>query len=452
MSTRTSVKREVFTLSRELEYFTADELVKQTGYQPSRWWPGVVVKELVDNGLDGAEAASAPPEITVCWSGHRLVVSDNGGGIPPEIVGKLEDYSTRTSDKLAYVAPTRGAQGNAWKTVMAMPFVLDGERARPIVIEAQGIRHQIQVRADQIMRQPAVEYRAEELTVKNGGTSIELERDQACLQGESQNPQFLPRLISDFSLFNPHAAFKLKDRSGETAFPARNPAWGKWSPRDPTSPHWYTVARLDELVASYVAAGHNLFVRDFVATFRGLTGTKARMQVLDAAGFGRGTKLEELVDRERRMFDQEALHCLLTSMQQISQPPPPQKLGVLGKEHFRACLPGTDYSFRYHRLVGADTSGLPFVVEAASRVNEDELLHGLHVGLNWSVPLTNPLQHSCLPFEGGRTYGLEGLLRHHRIDLGQDPLALILHIATPVSSFWTGARAAPSWTRCLPRL
>jgi DNA topoisomerase VI subunit B len=435
MSQRSSLEREVFTLSRQMEYFTADELEKQTGYTRDNWWPDVIVKELFDNGLDGAEAAGVPPEITLCWSGSRLVVADNGGGIPPGVVSKLADYSTRTSDKLAYVSPTRGAQGNAWKTILAIPYVLDGECAKPIAIEAQGIRHQIHVRADQIARQPAIHYQTEELTVRNGGTVVTLEREQACLENDCENSTFLPQLVSDFSLFNPHASFQLNAGTGQMVFPARDPAWVKWSPRDPTSPHWYTLVRFEELVASYVAAGRNLFIRDFVATFRGLTGTQARQHVLESAGFPRGMKLEELADRERGRFDEDALGSLLAAMQQISQPPPPQKLGVLGSKHFLTCLSGDDQSFRYAKQMGTDTSGLPYVVEAASRINEDELLRGLHVGLNWSVPLTNPLQDSYLPLAEGRADGLEGWLRYQRIDPNRDPLALILHIATPRFEF-----------------
>src|SRR5215472_13022662 len=146
----TSFKRELFTTSRELEYFTADELEKQTGYTRDRWWPDVIVKETVDNALDACEQAGVAPEITVRFEGHELEICDNGGGIRPAIVKRLVDYSTRTSDKLAYVSPTRGAQGNAWKTIFAMPYVLDGQRSRPITIEACGIRHQIHVGTDQV--------------------------------------------------------------------------------------------------------------------------------------------------------------------------------------------------------------------------------------------------------------------------------------------------------------
>jgi signal transduction histidine kinase len=98
------LERETFTVSRELEYFTADELEKQTGYTPNRWWPAVIVKELVDNALDAAEGPGTAPEITVLYAAAKLEIRDNGGGMPAPIARKLADYSTRTADKLAYVA------------------------------------------------------------------------------------------------------------------------------------------------------------------------------------------------------------------------------------------------------------------------------------------------------------------------------------------------------------
>jgi hypothetical protein len=45
------LKREIFTVSRELEYFLENELVTQTGYPKEDWWPAALVKELADNGL-----------------------------------------------------------------------------------------------------------------------------------------------------------------------------------------------------------------------------------------------------------------------------------------------------------------------------------------------------------------------------------------------------------------
>ena len=54
-----------------------------------------------------------------------ITVHDGSGrGIPAETVEKLIDYSARTSSRAAYASPTRGAQGNALQTIIAMPFAL----------------------------------------------------------------------------------------------------------------------------------------------------------------------------------------------------------------------------------------------------------------------------------------------------------------------------------------
>lgn len=45
-----------------------------------------------------------------------------------ETVANITDYHSRTSSREAYVSPTRGAQGNALKTILAMPAALnDGD-------------------------------------------------------------------------------------------------------------------------------------------------------------------------------------------------------------------------------------------------------------------------------------------------------------------------------------
>jgi DNA topoisomerase VI subunit B len=67
-SKQQTFKREVFTTSRELEYFSESELVMQTGYDRENWWPGVLVKEIVDNGLDVCEQAGVAPRIGVRFS------------------------------------------------------------------------------------------------------------------------------------------------------------------------------------------------------------------------------------------------------------------------------------------------------------------------------------------------------------------------------------------------
>jgi DNA topoisomerase VI subunit B len=124
-------ERKAFTISRLAEFVSESELVKQIGH-PVADWPLVILKELVDNALDEAEEAGVPPVIEISVDEDSIVVHDGSGrGIPSETVEKLTDYSARTSSRAAYASPTRGAQGNALQTVIAMPFALPPSRPSP---------------------------------------------------------------------------------------------------------------------------------------------------------------------------------------------------------------------------------------------------------------------------------------------------------------------------------
>jgi DNA topoisomerase VI subunit B len=136
-----SLSRHVFKTSRLAEFCSQKELVNQTGHAVEDW-PLVDLKELIDNALDGAEESGIAPVIEISVSQDDIAVADNGPGIAPETVADIIDYTARVSSREAYVSPTRGAQGNALKTILAMPFALDGERGETI-IESQGVAHRI---------------------------------------------------------------------------------------------------------------------------------------------------------------------------------------------------------------------------------------------------------------------------------------------------------------------
>lgn len=164
--TQHSLKRETFTTSRLMDFFSRKELVAQIGHGVDTW-PLVVLKELIDNAIDACEDAAIPPDITVTVDNNRIVVADNGPGLPPDTVSGVLDYTVRVSSREAYVSPTRGAQGNALKTLVAMPFVLDGERGQ-VAIEACGILHVITCQVDRIRQQPRLHHEQELSFVKNG--------------------------------------------------------------------------------------------------------------------------------------------------------------------------------------------------------------------------------------------------------------------------------------------
>ena len=109
-----------------MEFCTRRELINQTGHEVYEW-PLVVIKELVDNALDACEEAEIAPVIAITVRGHSIIIKDNGPGIPAQTIKGVLDYNIRVSSREAYVSPTRGAQGNALKT-MPMAYVLAPHR------------------------------------------------------------------------------------------------------------------------------------------------------------------------------------------------------------------------------------------------------------------------------------------------------------------------------------
>ncbi len=198
-----ALERSVFETSRDAEYVDARELQAQTG-QAREQFAAVILKELVDNALDACETAGIAPRVTIDVTEDggmlQIAVSDNGTGISPETVERITNFQTRTSDKAAYRAPTRGAQGNALKTVLGIPCAL-GHHA-PIEIEACGVRHAITLWLD-----PAGELRVdrERMPMPTAcGTRISA---TIPLKGQDFWPR---RWARAFALVNPHASVRFR--------------------------------------------------------------------------------------------------------------------------------------------------------------------------------------------------------------------------------------------------
>ena len=198
-----ALERTTFRTSRLLEFCSRKELVAQTGHEPEAW-PLVVLKELVDNAIDACEEAGTAPEVRIKLTNSSITVTDNGPGIAPETIASILDFTTRTSSREAYVSPTRGAQGNALKTILAMPFVLDGAAGRVGII-SRGIRHKITFKIDQIRQQPVIEQAQHEVTrpVRNGTSVTVAWPVSACSALEHDRWRIL-QLGSAYGFINPH--------------------------------------------------------------------------------------------------------------------------------------------------------------------------------------------------------------------------------------------------------
>jgi hypothetical protein len=219
-----------------------------------------------------------------------------------------------------------------------------------------------------------------------------------------------------------------------------NPAWCKWKPSDPTSPHWYTPAHLERLIGAYVAHdadnGRERTVRELVSEFRGLSGTSKQAAVLDATGLARAP-LSALV--KGNGFDHRKVELLLAAMKAHSAPVKPALLGVIGKEHFRARLAaaGCEMESFQHRRTMQIEDDIPFVIETAFAWCPDATERRLITGVNWSPAV------AANPFRELGHFGtsLDTILARARCDT-DDPVILVLHIALPRAEFTDRAKSA----------
>jgi len=240
-----------FTVSRLMEFCTRRELVNQTGHEESEW-PLVILKELTDNALDACEEAEIPPVISIAVKDYSITITDNGPGIAAKTIKGILDYSVRVSSREVYVSPTRGAQGNALKTILPMAYVLnerDGEDASgKTIVEANGVAHYITFGVDHIKQEPKIAHATERSSVI-AGTRIKVSLPAFFWEGHEYNlveyskESFL-RLAESYAWLNSHLSLRVT-WNGERVIDikASNPAWQKWLPSWPTCPHWYDQSR-----------------------------------------------------------------------------------------------------------------------------------------------------------------------------------------------------------------
>jgi DNA topoisomerase VI subunit B len=437
-----TLQRVAFKTSRLAEFIGQRELTAQTGHAPDEW-PLVISKELTDNALDICEEAQIAPKIMVEVSTQRgeIVVADNGPGLPAETVRDILNYSYRVSSREAYVSPTRGAQGNALKTLVAMPFALHGSIGTT-VIEAQGVRHTITFRVDQLRQEPVIDHKPTPLAPPKKGTRVCITWPESARSILTDGERRFLQIADDFSWINPHLRITVKwDGVERVSREPSNLAWEKWRACDPTSAHWYDLARLERYVAAHVSRdqdhGRDRTVREFVKELRGFSGSARQKLVLDETELARAS-LSSLFDRDGHPKSAEMQH-LLAALKKHSKPVKPKDLGLIGREHLVARFKGVRVepeTFKYQKVLGG-TEGLPWVVETAFGWCPGLDRRRIIIGVNCSVGLGNPFR--SFGRYGGE--GLESLLADQRAGRNE-PIIFVLHYACPRAPYTDRGKSA----------
>lgn len=387
--------RDAQTMSRDLEFFSESELTKQIGHT-RELWPTVILAELIDNALDHCEENNRLPHIRVRVTRDRLTVSDNGNGIPASVIEGLRSTSTRTSSRVGYKTPTRGAQGNAGKCLVALPYVWgDGF----VVIRTGGKKHTIRASVDPIEQVPNVSI-DEQL---DDSCAVDLSSSQ--MQQESQDVQFereclefehfddfvdfatpcsqdyqiahnvafgttvevvlsdleidTETLLEKYALVNPHATFELV---GVRTWHRSENEIKRWVAGKPEPIGWYAedefIQRLIGAVRADRQNGKDRTVADFLGEFAGFRRSEVRKKLIGELGMQR-LGLSQIIADER----QQELYQAISSRSDAVQP---KSLGKLGRNHVQARLSQVGCSeVKYKNAEGFTSNGLPFVLEVA---------------------------------------------------------------------------------------
>jgi histidine kinase/DNA gyrase B/HSP90-like ATPase/DNA topoisomerase 6 subunit A-like protein len=389
------LERVTFSVSRAADFLDVRALESQTG-QPRYRFGDVVVKELLDNALDACETAGVPPEISVTVDDgdpRRLTVADNGPGIPAGVVGRILDYSTLTSDKALYRSPCRGAQGNALKTIIGIPHALGV--TEPVIIEAQGIRHEITVSLDMAGELQVSHEQAE--SPRTGGTTVTVPLPASLGVQAAQ-------WVRSYALVNPHATLTFTPNHGsgeaEVYKAAVQDGFRKPLPTDPTSAHWYDTAAFTRLIGSLAARGDDRPLGGFIREFAGLSATaKAKRIAARVPGIARVGDVQDHPGEARE---------LLSLMQAESSVPKPAVLGQVPREHYEDMLEvlyGVDRS--WFRRAGIVHDGVAWQIEVtvADTNQPGSVIFATNYGVTFGDPLgSTGLETSEIWAEGAQSF------------------------------------------------
>jgi hypothetical protein len=393
-----TVARVVFATPRAAEFLELRALQAQTG-QPVDAFGDVVVKELLDNALDEAELG---PDPAVSIESRRIdgltfvTVTDNGKGITAATVAHICDFNVLASDKARYRGPARGAQGNAFKTILGIPFALDV--SEPVVIDSRGVRHELAVSVD----------RCGDVVVEHGTSPGRTEGTAVTVALPSGVDVDVQRWALGAAFVNPHVAITVGNAGNgdpESAASFYKPAglrWSKWTAGDPASPHWYDEPAFAALVGAYVRdaahTGTDVPLGKFISEFDGLTGSAKQKQVRER--FDGITHLSQL--------DDDTIRRLHAAMRSYARPTTPSRLGAVGAEHLRSLL-DAEYGVKRFWYKKLDVAGaVPWVIEVA--VADTEKPGRTWFATNHSPSFGDPLGRASLQVDGKYYVGSAALL------------------------------------------
>jgi len=453
---------EVFSFSREFDYVRLDGLSRATG-RPPHEWDLYIIKELIDNALDADEVLwvddpSHLPHLDIHIeyinvSGHRsqklFVTVRNHAIFPVREIGDLFATKWYTSFKAFTKGLTRGALGNALKTLLGIPYALRNcvagdwnPELKPMSIICNGIEYLPRYVVDSTAQTVHFEYNEQRKSKNLEGTVIRVSLDNF-VQERPRTLIEIETLAQQYHLCNPHVQFHWTIEMGGQPWKMEYAATPKWRNkfRGAASVRWYSLAAFRELLGALYRKQlsekkGSILPIEFVCQYFAGFNPRGKDQYDSSSS----------ISTIARTFGQSGLTATdihgpiamqLYQMLYLHNPRfEPKWLGGVGQEHVRKALTSTlsivgDILYDSSSNDNSDPN-VPFVIEAAiARLNSGK--RQIWSAINFSPTYVDPFFSRWLdalvqPSEP--VLGLGGLLDAY--DIHDDvPVVLFLHLICP---------------------
>ena len=183
------------------------------------------------------------------------------------MITRILDFSVTVRDKAAYRSPTRGLQGNAWKTLLGIAHVGAGQ---PVVIEACGVEHEIIVAPD------PVGGRQDRPQARHGHADARQRRSRSrCRSGGGRRRDVVAKFRHDQSARDARVHANRGDSAGAGSYKASvGGEWTKPKPNDKLRPGLVRHQRAEETDLQLTSGlpadgGQDVPLGSFVGAFEG---------------------------------------------------------------------------------------------------------------------------------------------------------------------------------------
>ncbi len=288
----------------------------------------MVVKEAVDNSLDACEESGILPDIKVSLSQikenvYKVVVEDNGPGIPESHVGKVFGKLLYGS-KFHRLKQSRGQQGIGISAAVLYAQLTTGE---PAIVytktEKQKLTKKFKIYIDTTKNEPEILEVKDVEKIKEHGTRIEL-----IVLGRYKKVKGVDDYLKQTSIANPYAKIHYKAPDGTTiTFPRSIDYLPK--PTKEMKPHPYGIEF--GILLRMLKATKARTLQSFLSSDFSSVGQTSAKEICKVAKLDPSKKPSELDRRE--------VEKLINAMQTVKlQRPPTDCLSPIGEKELEKSL------------------------------------------------------------------------------------------------------------------